>query len=82
MADRITAAGEHGQNHFVAAVRRGGKGVTEGRQERYLQHPDAVVVPTCRGGILVNLGPMQPSVRAGVATMGPFNKVLRGIKKL
>jgi phthiodiolone/phenolphthiodiolone dimycocerosates ketoreductase len=32
--------------------------------------------------VVVNFGPMQPNVRAGLATMSPFNKVVRGLKKL
>ena len=32
--------------------------------------------------VVVNFGPMQPGLRAGLATMGPFNKVVRGLKRL
>ncbi|MBB3749665.1 phthiodiolone/phenolphthiodiolone dimycocerosates ketoreductase [Mycolicibacterium sp. BK634] len=32
--------------------------------------------------VVVNFGPMQPNVRKGVATMLPFSKVLRGLRRL
>jgi phthiodiolone/phenolphthiodiolone dimycocerosates ketoreductase len=32
--------------------------------------------------VVVNFGPMQPSVRTGLATLLPFNKVVRGLKRL
>ncbi len=32
--------------------------------------------------VVVNFGPMQPGLKAGLATMGPFNKVVRGLKRL
>lgn len=32
--------------------------------------------------VVVNFGPMQPDVRGALATMRPFNKVLRGLKRL
>ena len=31
---------------------------------------------------VVNFGPMQPGVKARLATIGPFNKVVRGLKLL
>jgi phthiodiolone/phenolphthiodiolone dimycocerosates ketoreductase len=32
--------------------------------------------------VVVNFGPMQPNVRGALATMLPFNKVVRGLKRL
>jgi phthiodiolone/phenolphthiodiolone dimycocerosates ketoreductase len=32
--------------------------------------------------VVVNFGPMQPSVRGALGTVLPFNKVIRGLKKL
>ena len=32
--------------------------------------------------VVVNFGPMQPSVRGALGTMLPFNKVVRGLRKL
>jgi phthiodiolone/phenolphthiodiolone dimycocerosates ketoreductase len=32
--------------------------------------------------VTVNFGPMQPSLRGALATMLPFNKVVRGLKRL
>jgi phthiodiolone/phenolphthiodiolone dimycocerosates ketoreductase len=32
--------------------------------------------------VVVNFGPTQPGLRAGLSTMGPFNRVGRGLKKL
>ena len=32
--------------------------------------------------VVVNFGPMQPSLRGAVGTMRPFNKVIRGLKRL
>jgi phthiodiolone/phenolphthiodiolone dimycocerosates ketoreductase len=32
--------------------------------------------------VVVNFGPMQPGVRTGLATLMPFNKVVRGLKRL
>lgn len=32
--------------------------------------------------VVVNFGPMQPDIRGALATMRPFNKVLRGLKRL
>ncbi len=32
--------------------------------------------------VVVNFGPMQPDVRGALKTMRPFNKVLRGLKRL
>ena len=32
--------------------------------------------------VTVNFGPTQPSLRMGLATMLPFNKVVRGLKRL
>jgi len=32
--------------------------------------------------VVVNFGPTQPGLRAGLATMAPFNKVVRGLKRL
>ena len=32
--------------------------------------------------VVVNFGPMQPDVRGALRTMRPFNKVLRGLKRL
>jgi phthiodiolone/phenolphthiodiolone dimycocerosates ketoreductase len=32
--------------------------------------------------VVVNLGPMQPNVRGALATMLPFNKAVRGLKRL
>jgi phthiodiolone/phenolphthiodiolone dimycocerosates ketoreductase len=32
--------------------------------------------------VVVNFGPMQPDVRTGLATMLPFNAVVRGLKRL
>jgi len=32
--------------------------------------------------VVVNFGPTQPGLRAGAATMAPFNKVVRGLKRL
>jgi phthiodiolone/phenolphthiodiolone dimycocerosates ketoreductase len=32
--------------------------------------------------VVVNFGPTQPGLRAGLSTMGPFNRVVRGLKKL
>ena len=32
--------------------------------------------------VVVNFGPMVPSLRTGLATLLPFNKVVRGLKRL
>jgi phthiodiolone/phenolphthiodiolone dimycocerosates ketoreductase len=32
--------------------------------------------------VVVNFGPMQPNVRGALATMVPFNNVVRGLKRL
>ena len=32
--------------------------------------------------VVVNFGPMQPNVRGALATVLPFNKVVRGLKRL
>jgi phthiodiolone/phenolphthiodiolone dimycocerosates ketoreductase len=32
--------------------------------------------------VVVNFGPMQPDVRGALATMRPFNTVIRGLKRL
>jgi phthiodiolone/phenolphthiodiolone dimycocerosates ketoreductase len=32
--------------------------------------------------VVVNFGPMQPDIRGALKTMRPFNKVLRGLKRL
>jgi phthiodiolone/phenolphthiodiolone dimycocerosates ketoreductase len=32
--------------------------------------------------VTVNFGPMQPSLRSALATMLPFNQVVRGLKRL
>jgi phthiodiolone/phenolphthiodiolone dimycocerosates ketoreductase len=32
--------------------------------------------------VVVNFGPMQPSLRTGLATLPPFNKVFRGLKRM
>lgn len=32
--------------------------------------------------VVVNFGPMQPSVRGAMGTMAPFNRVVRGLKRL
>jgi phthiodiolone/phenolphthiodiolone dimycocerosates ketoreductase len=32
--------------------------------------------------VVVNFGPMQPSLRNALATMIPFTKVVHGLKKL
>jgi len=32
--------------------------------------------------VVVNFGPMQPSLRTGLATVLPFNRVVRGLKRL
>jgi phthiodiolone/phenolphthiodiolone dimycocerosates ketoreductase len=32
--------------------------------------------------VVVNFGPMQPGVRSAIATVRPFNKVVRGLKRL
>jgi phthiodiolone/phenolphthiodiolone dimycocerosates ketoreductase len=32
--------------------------------------------------VVVNFGPMQPGLRNGLATMLPFTKVVRGLKRL
>src|SRR5205807_1450078 len=32
--------------------------------------------------VVVNFGPMAPSVRGALATMLPFNRVVRGLKRL
>ena len=32
--------------------------------------------------VVVNFGPMAPSLRTGLASLMPFNKVVRGLKRL
>jgi phthiodiolone/phenolphthiodiolone dimycocerosates ketoreductase len=32
--------------------------------------------------VVINFGPMAPGLRNALATIGPFNKVVRGLKRL
>jgi hypothetical protein len=32
--------------------------------------------------VLINGGPLQRSLRKGLASLRPFNKIIRGLKKL
>jgi phthiodiolone/phenolphthiodiolone dimycocerosates ketoreductase len=32
--------------------------------------------------VVLNFGPSQPNVRGALATLGPFNSVVRGLKRL
>ena len=46
--------------------------------EQAAQWPDCGV----RYMVLINGGPLQRSLRKGLASLRPFNKIIRGIKRL
>jgi hypothetical protein len=43
--------------------------------------PDRTYVPAV-AKLVVNFGPMAPSLRTGLASLMPFNRVVRSLKRL